>query len=216
LTALIICGSIVLFIALVMMIRVGVDFSYIESALRLNIRICGFPLKVLPREGEKLKKKSKAKSEKKQGDGEESEKKSFSLPFNKDEIIALLKALFRGIGRFGRKLKVEKFHLHYTAGGSDPYKTAVTFGSVNAVLSAVAPICAARVRVRDCDVWTNIDFMSEKTKLDAAVIVSIRIGQAVAAALRIAFAALKIFRQNRRRLRAEARLMYANSANAHK
>ena len=116
-----------------------------------------------------------------------------------DEILALVKAALRGFGKFG-KLTVDRFMLHYVAAGSDPYATAMTYNYVNAALSSLAPICAERFIVKDCDVWTNIDFAEEKTRIDFGLCVVIRIGQVFRMAFAVLFGALWILIKNKFRL----------------
>ena len=86
------------------------------------------------------------------------------------------------------------------AAGSDPYATAMTYNYVNAALSSLAPICAERFIVKDCDVWTNIDFAEEKTRIDFGLCVVIRVGQVFRMAFAILFGALWILIKNKVRL----------------
>ena len=113
--------------------------------------------------------------------------------------MGLVKAVLRGFGKFG-KLTVDRFMLHYVAAGTDPYATAMTYNYVNAALSSLAPICAERCIVKDCDVWTNIDFTEEKTRIDFGLCVVIRIGQVFRMVFAILFGALWILIKNKFRL----------------
>ena len=72
---------------------------------------------------------------------------------------------------------MDRFLLHYTAAGKDPYDTAMTFGYVNGALTTLAPICRRSFDAKDVDVWTDVDFTTEKTKVDFGVALTIRIGQ---------------------------------------
>ena len=109
-----------------------------------------------------------------------------------DEIMGLVKSVLRGLGRFGRKLSVDRFLLHYTAAGKDPYNTAMTFGYVNGALTTLAPICRRSFDAKDVDVWTDVDFTTEKTKVDFGVALTIRIGQIFGVVFTILFGALGI------------------------
>lgn len=126
--------------------------------------------------------------------------------------MALLKKVLKGFGRLGRKFKVDRFLLRYTAAGDDPYDTAMTFGYVNAALSSLAPICEKRFQVKDCEVSTNIDFTAEKTKVDFGLAFTIRIGQIFGAIFAIAFGALGILIKNKLRLAKEKRLKAKETA----
>ena len=100
--------------------------------------------------------------------------------------------LLIGLGRFGRKLAVDRVLLHYTAAGKDPYNTAMTFGYVNGALTTLAPICRRSFDAKDVDVWTDVDFTTEKTKVDFGVALTIRIGQIFGVVFTILFGALGI------------------------
>lgn len=203
---LIVLGVIIGIIALIMLIPVGADVGYENGELSVSAKVCGVMLKLLPRkpaDESKPKKEKKPQKEKKPKEAgpEQAPKprKKLNLQLNMDEILALVKAVLRGFGKFG-KLTVDRFMLHYVAAGSDPYATAMTYNYVNAALSSLAPICAERFIVKDCDVWTNIDFTEEKTRIDFGLCVVIRIGQVFRMAFAILFGALWILIKNKFRL----------------
>lgn len=215
--ALKIIGIIVAIIALIMLIPVGADISYIGGQFGLSAKMCGVLLQLFPKPEadpnapEKEKKPKKPKKEKKKkepkpdenADGAQKPKKKLKLSFTKEELFSLVKKVLRRFGRFGRKFRVDRFLLHYTAAGDDPYDTAVTYGYVNAALSALAPMCRERFDVRDCDVWTDIDFSKEKLELDFAVAFSIRIGAFFGLIFGIVGSALGVLIKNQCRLLGE-------------
>ena len=202
LVALKILAIIAVIIFPIMMIPVGADVGYENGQLSLSAKFCGLFLQLLPKSEEKKKekKKKKPKKEKEKKPEEppkeeeekpEKKKKKLSLDFTFEEIVDLLKAVLRGLGKF-RKVKVDRFLLHYLAAGDDPYKTAVLFGKVNAALNALAPICQKRFDCRDTDVFTDISFTEEKMKIDFGLGFSIRIGQIFGVLNTILFGALWI------------------------
>lgn len=201
---LIILGVIVAIIVAIMLVPVGADVAYEGGELRLSAKVCGMLLQLIPKppadetKPKKEKKPKKPKKKKKQPEeqaqtGEEKPKKKLDLDFSMDEILGLVKSVLRGLGRFGRKLSVDRFLLHYTAAGKDPYNTAMTFGYVNGALTTLAPICRRTFDAKDVDVWTNVDFTTEKTKVDFGVALTIRIGQIFGVVFTILFGALGIF-----------------------
>ena len=210
LTALIIIGIIALIIFLIMMIPVGADIGYADGQLSLSAKVMGIFLQLLPKTEEKDKKPTKEKKPKKEkkkkeeppaeetGAEEEKEKKKkkLELDFTLDEIVALLKTVFKGLGKF-RKMKVDRFLLHYIAAGKDPYKTAVTFGKINAALCALAPVCRERFHCPDTDVFTDITFAEEKPFIEFGLGFSIRIGQILSVVFTILFGALWILIKNK-------------------
>ena len=201
---LIILGVIVAIIVAIMLVPVGADVAYEGGKLRLSAKVCGVLLQLIPKppadetKPKKEKKPKKPKKKKKKAEeqaqtGEEKPKKKLDLDFSMDEILGLVKSVLRGLGRVGRKLSVDRFLLHYTAAGKDPYNTAMTFGYVNGALTTLAPICRRTFDAKDVDVWTDVDFTTEKTKVDFGVALTIRIGQIFGVVFTILFGALGIF-----------------------
>ena len=209
----IILGVIVALITLIMLIPIGADVNYEGGKLTLSAKVCGVLLQLIPKkpvDESKPKKEKKPKKPKKpkkakksknaQAEGEEKPKKKLKLSFNKDEILGLVRAVIKGFGVFGRKLNVDRFMLHYVAGGKDPYNTAMTYGYVNGALSSLAPMCSKRFSVKDCSVWTDVDFTAEKMQLDAGIALTIRIGAIFRMVFTILFGALWILIKNKVRL----------------
>lgn len=201
---LIILGVIVLIIAAILLIPVGADVAYEGGQLRLSAKVCGMLLQLIPKppadetkpkkekKPKKPKKPKKKKAEEPPKEGEEKPKKKLELDFSMDEIFGLVKSVIRGLGRFGRKLSVDRFLLHYTAAGKDPYDTAMTFGYVNGALTTLAPMCSRTFNVKETDVWTDVDFTAEKMTVDFGIALTIRIGQILGVVFSIAFGALGI------------------------
>ena len=200
---LIILGVIIAIVVAIMLVPVGADVAYEGGELRLSAKVCGMLLQLIPKppadetKPKKEKKPKKPRKQKKQPEeqaqtGEEKPKKKLNLDFSMDEIMGLVKSVLRGLGRFGRKLSVDRFLLHYTAAGKDPYTTAMTFGYVNGALTTLAPICRRTFDTKDVDVWTDVDFTTEKTKVDFGVVLTIRIGQIFGVLFTILFGALGI------------------------
>lgn len=211
--ALIIIGVIVLIIALIMLIPVGADLGYEGGVFSVSAVACGMPImKLFPKPEEDVTKppkhprKEKKKKEKAPAEGEEAKpKKKLNFDFTPDELLALLKKVLKGFGKLGRKFKVDRFLLRYTAAGDDPYKTALTYNYVNAALSSLGPICAKRFQVDDCEVSTAVDFTADKMSIDFGLAMTIRIGQIFGAVNTILFGALGILIKNKLRLMKEKR-----------
>lgn len=201
-----ILGIIVLLIVLVLNVPVGADAAYIGGEFTLAARANGFSFQILPKksgsEG-KPPKENKPKKEKKPKPEKESEPKpKKKLSFTKEELFELAKRVLKGVGKFG-KVTVNKFMLHYAAAGDDPYDTVVTYNYVNAALSTLIPICEEKFIVKDSDIRTDIDFTVDKTKVDVELCATIRLAQVMHMLFAIAFGALGVLIQNKRRLRRE-------------
>lgn len=209
-------GKIILWIILgmilfLLLVPFGADISYEGGELTVCAKFCGLLIQVIPKAPEdpnappKEKKRKRIKKKKpKKETGEGKTKKKPSLSFTFDEIMSLLKKVFRGIGKIFR-IKVERFKLHYVAGGSDPYDTAVTFGYVNAGLSALAPICARKFKSTDADVRTDIDFSLDRMQIDFGIAITLRLWTILGGVNTILFGALGILIKNKIRLFFEKR-----------
>ena len=194
-------------ITLVMMVPIGADLRYEDEVICVSAKAAGFKIQLIPkkkREPKPEKPEEQPKPESKPKDEKpKKEKKKRSLSLNAEEILDLLKVVLKGFGRFGRKFKVERFVLHWTAAGSDPYLVARTFSVVNAGLSQLAPICTERFHCRDSSVWTDIDFVSDRMFFEFGLTMTIRIGQIVGTGLRIGAGALMIILRSKRRVKRE-------------
>lgn len=204
-----ILGILAALIILLMFVPVGADVAYENGEFSLSAKVCGIAIQILPRppaDGQKEKpekpKKEKKKKAETDTEAEEKPKKKRSLPFNKDEILALAKLAVKSLGKFG-KVGVDRFMLHFISAGDDPYNTVMTYNYANAALSALAPLCRESFIVKSSDVWTDIDFMAEKPMIDFGLGIFIRIGQVFRVAFALLFGAIGILIKNRIRLRRE-------------
>ena len=208
---LIILGVLVGLIVLILLIPVGADLGYEDGKLHVSAKVMGIQLQLFPKpppdpnKPPKQKKPKKEKKKKEPAEEEEKPKEKRKLPFDRDELLELLKVALRGFGRFGRKFKVDRFLLRYIAAGFDPYNVAMSYGWLNAALSSLAPICRKRFEVKDCEVYTDVDFTADWPHLDFGLGFSIRIGQILGTVFGIGFGALRILLRSKRRRRCEAK-----------
>lgn len=207
-----ILAFLVLVLLLILFVPVGAELSYISGELSLSAKLGFylykiFPKKEKPEPPDKENKEKKSTSKKKNKANEEAKGESFlkKLSLNFEEIIEILKKALDSLGKFG-KLTIHKFTLHFLAAGKDPYSTAMTYNYVNAALSALAPCADKAFRIKgDVDVWTDIDFTSEKMDVELDLSITLRLIQflhvAVVAGIGIAVVLIK----NRIRLSKERR-----------
>lgn len=217
-----ILGLLALVIVIALVIPIGAHVCYMEEEFSLSARIASLSIKLLPKRAkdeaeaaeakpDKPKKEKKPKAPKAEGEEKNILKK---LSLSMDELLEIVKKLFRGLGKFG-KFKVYKFVLHYTAAGKDPYSTAMTYNYINAALSSLAPLCDRGFRVKgDVDVRTDVDFVGEKMQLEAELIISLRLIQLVHVALAIVFGVLAVLIRNRIRIFKEKRAAKKENKNA--
>lgn len=210
---LIILGVLLAIIALILLLPIGADVGYEQGKLHVSAKAGGLTIKLFPRKKraesdepkppkKKKEKKPKKPKEKKPEDDKPREKKKPDITF--DEILALLKAVVEGIGWFGGKIRVDRFVLHVIVAGNDPYHTAMAYGKLNAWLSALLPLCK-KLNAKNCDVWTDVDFMDDWPHVDFAIAMSFRIGQLFGMGFRVGFGALKVLLQRKKRIKLEAK-----------
>lgn len=207
----IILGILVALIVAILVVPIGADINYEGGELRVSAKVWKFLIQLIPKgppdpnkppkeKKPKKPKRIKKKKPKEKPEGTEKKpKKKLKLSFSFDEIMALLKKLFKGLGTI-LTIHVDRFMLHYVAAGSDPYNTAVTYNYVNAALSALAPVCSRKYKCKDTDVWTDIDFTQDKMQLDAGIAITIRLIQIFHGVNIILFGALGILIKNKVRL----------------
>ncbi|MCR5663893.1 MAG: hypothetical protein K6G17_03325 [Oscillospiraceae bacterium] len=212
----IILGVIVLIIIGINLISVGADVAYEGGQLRLAAKVIGIEIQLLPKKEsdepkpkkEKKEKKPKKKKKPKEEKKEPAEKeKGLPLGLSVEELLELAKKALGRLARFPRKICIDRFLLHYTAAGDDPYNTARTFGTVNEVLSVLLPLARSAFRVRKSDVRTDVDFTLDKMQLDFGLGLHFRIGQLVGTLFSTAFAALGVIVRSKIRQKKEKKAL---------
>ena len=215
---LIILGVLVLIIVGIMLIPIGADIGYEEGKIHVSAKAAGVLIQLFPRKKKadsdkpkapKKKKEKKSKKPKEEKKEEEKPKEKKLPDFTLDEVLDLLKAVLRGIAHFGGKIKVDRFVLHLTVAGYDPYNVAMAYGKINAWLSGVAPLCK-KLNAKNSDVWTDLDFTDNWPHMDFAIAMSFRIGQLFGMAFRIGFGALKVLLRRKKRIKQEKKAAAAN------
>ena len=225
-TVLGVLGLVLLILLILLLIPIGADVEYIGGRLKLSASVCGVLLQLFPqkkkekKEGEdkppkekkrRKKKEKKPKDESAEAGGEKKKKRKLSL--SKEELFELVKKVLGSLKKFG-KLTVDRFLLHYTAAGKDPYNTALTLAYVNASLCALEPICSKQFHVKDYDVWTDSDFTTDQMSLDFALCITLRLWQFVHVGLAAAFGVLGVLLRHKLRARKEAKLLKKNGGSA--
>ena len=103
----IILGIFLALILLILLIPVGVDLGNEGGRFHLSAKVGTVLVQLFPRQEKKPKepkqnkKKKKKKKEEPQEEEEPAPRKKRSLPFNRDELLELVRVVLRGIGKFG-------------------------------------------------------------------------------------------------------------------
>lgn len=212
----IILGVLVALIVGLCLIPVGFDAGFEHDALHVSAKAMGIQLQLFPRpKGEVKKPKEEKPKEEKPPEEEKEEqpaekKKGLPLGLSVQELLEIAKAVLRGLGRFGHKMKVDRFRLIFIASEPDPYYTALTYGTVNEILSMLAPLCKKAFTCRDCEVLTGVDFLGNRMQLEFGLGMSIRVGQILGVVFDIAFAALKVVLKSKKRQKQESKAIKAD------
>lgn len=179
-----ILGIIILVFVLIGLIKVGVSFNFVDDRLSLSAIICGLKLQLIPKKNKKEKQPKEPKSEKpikekkqkpQKAKKPKKKKESDGLWITFDDVLKIVRRVFKGLGKVTGGFNVERFLMHLVVATDDPYSTAVILGKINAGLNVLAPICDERFDCRDIDVWTDADFNTPIPKLDIGFDITIRI-----------------------------------------
>ena len=170
--------AILLIIAL---LRLGVTVRYDEDGLFVSafagpVRIQLFPREKKPKEKNGKKKQRKKKKEKPSDSEEEEDKKKGG---GVRKLFDLVSAVSESLRRLRRRLLVNELTLRYEAAGSDPAKTAMSYGYANAAISTVMPTLENIFRIKKRSVGATVDFESDSPAVFAKLKMSLAVWELV-------------------------------------
>lgn len=161
-----------------------------EKPLKLSdFKIKHFRKKRLKEERKYLKKKllseakAKRKAELEQSADTDTEKEQKSLKDNAAYALDLMNnVISKALKKFGKHLKIKLYHLRVTVSGSEPDKTALTYGYVCQSVSYLTKLLDSHMNVKypgktEKRIYVGVDFVSGKTYIDAHVSLKIRVWQ---------------------------------------
>ena len=182
-TALIILFSIILLIALFLLIRIRIVIDYKGENIKLNLRILGIPITLLPNKKKnkkiKLSDYSYKKQQKKQKKtlfkkSKKNKKKKESLKVKEkpslSEAIPIIADIVKYLlGKFLHHLRIDITEIKITVGTDDAAKTAIMFGIINQAAAALLDLLSTITNVkknRKDEIGVYADFTSEKTVIN--------------------------------------------------
>ena len=189
-------GIVLAVFVLIGCIPVGVDASYHENALALQLKIGLFTMQVLPVKPKKKKAvSSKKKSAAKKPDAKPVRtKKQLQMPkLTLQDILALADLACDTLGNLRRKLRIEVLVLHVTLGGSDPAKAAILYGRAWALIGMLNPKLEQLFVIKKRDIQPILDYNEKEMKVDAHLALTITIGRAISLAGRAGVRFLKLW-----------------------
>lgn len=206
LVGIIILAVIVLILLLLLFMPLGVSADYSAGQFKAGARVLCFDLPLYPRPEKKPSGKEKPPKPKKEKPPKpEKPKKEGGLHLTKEMLPELAKLALRTLSRFRRKLTVNRFVLHVTVGGGDPYDAVMAYGAINYAVATVGSAAGHAFNVRRSDVQTGIDFSTETYKVEAGITVTINLARIIAVLAAAGAGFLKIKRRADKAAKAAAK-----------
>lgn len=193
-TVWIVLGAIVAVLVLISLIRVGGTVEYSRSGTLVHLRAGPLRIQVYPpkpkkKSGEKKPKRAKKKNPKPQKEEQPEPKPGGQL----DTLKAMLPLVADAAGQLRRKVRVDKLLLDVTAAAPDPAMAALSFGGVNAAIGMIWPLLENNFNIGDRRIRIKVDFNLTEPEAYLYASISLRVGQAVALALRLGIRFLKLW-----------------------
>ena len=197
-TALYIIGGILLFFALLMLVKIGIFFSYYGGAPVFTVKIgfikLTFDIKEMKKDAEEvddaeieeLKKKHKKKKKKKKAPKEKP-----PSPALMDTLRVFKAGVLRFYEKYKKYAKLERYIIKISVATEDPALTGVLYGGVAALAGSLhAWAVSVKKRSRKAeDLYTEVrpDFLAEKTDAAAEIGFSLRIWHILSCAMTLLF-----------------------------
>ena len=147
-------------LVLIALLRVGVNILYNTDGFTVRLRVGPFSLIVFPgRDDPKSVHKKEAKKAKRKKRKERLAKlKPVEKPGSYQTFKVVLSVIKTASGRLRRRLLIKELTVYYTAAGSDPSMTALSFGAANAVFTSLEQVLSSAFTLKKCDFRTSFDF----------------------------------------------------------
>lgn len=189
-TALIVTGSIIAFIALLMLLRVHVTAEYWEKGFYLSAGYGPVNVRILPAREKKTGKKEKKTIEKKveKKEKQPAEKKGGGLK----SLLDILGIARDALGRLKRKLVINELLVHITVGSGNAASAALMFGGISAAEGLLMPLIDNTFRLKKRDVASRVDFTAGETTVWLRAKLSLALGSVVWIGLRALIKFIKI------------------------
>ncbi len=185
-------------------IPVGVDAAYHPAGYHVKLKIGPVRILLLPRPEKQKKKRKKRKSAEKETPQKPVKKKDsgqkkspLALPGGLDGILSLARLGCDVLGRFRRKLRVERLYLRVVFGG-DAAKAAMNYGRAWAFIGALTPMLERCFVIRERDMQPELRYEQPGMTLEAQLVLTITIARALALALFAGVEFLKLMKNTKK------------------
>ena len=190
-----ILGGILLLLAVVWLLRIGVDVCFGDE-LCVAVKIGPAKITVLPQQ-EKKKKPKKKKKEKTEKTAEKPAKKKEKkkLPFTFSDIRSAVPVLFdalkKALGKIRRRMRIDPLDVCVIFAGDDPAKVAEMFGWANSAMWAMMPQLERLLQIPDPHIHLGVDYEHYELQAEGRLGISFRVGDLIVIAFTLAVPALK-------------------------
>ena len=178
---------------------IGAVAEYSDKSITLSAVAGLIRIKLLPRpekasgkpKKEKKPKKKKPKKKKKTEHKVGKEKQpAAKKPGTVKLLLKLLPVAGKALNRFRKKLTIDELTVWYLVASDDPYKTAMTFGYMNAGVDPVLMAIGKIFRIRKKNVRTSVSFETSEPLIYVKAKLTIRIWQILYIGFGLLFGAL--------------------------
>ena len=184
---------------LIALTPVGAAAEYADKSITLSAVAGLIRIRLLPRPekkpGKKKKeKKPKNKKEKKPKPKKTGEKKpAAKKPGTVKLLMNLLPVAGKALNRFRKKLTINELTVWYLVASDDPYKTAMTFGAMNAGVDPVLMALGKIFHIKKKDIRTSVSFETSEPLIYVRAKLTIRIWQILYIGFGLLFGAVKAY-----------------------
>lgn len=204
--------ALVAFFVLLFLLRVRVVLIADDTKVRLSLHVLCFtfplypgkrvdprkysPERVKKREAKKAKKAAKKAAKQKKPAAPTAKKapRASEAPMTLTEKLTLVRKLLVALLRAtGKHLYLRTARLHIRVATGDAATTAIAYGAVSGGVALILTVLGkfTVLHTAPSDVAVMADYLGEKSKIDARVVFSMRVGGAICVLFSVAFAFLK-------------------------
>jgi len=94
-------------------------------------------------------------------------------------FLNAIKAVKKALDRLRRRLLIKRLTLYYTSASDDPSKTAIGFGTANAVFATIIPVLERYFRIKKRDLRVFADYEEEKPRIYTKIIISLAVWEVI-------------------------------------
>lgn len=181
-TALLIVLGLIALLLLILWTPVGIHAVY-DQGVRLRIQAGILYLSVYPPKKAGKKEEVPGPPKKQVAPAEDKQTPGAKLP-NRQQIAytleTLVPALFRSMGRLGRRIQIPVLRLRAVFAGEDPAEVALLYGKAQAATASLLPLLEKMIRLKVTEIQFSTDYQAQHTTFFGEIRIKVRLGSLVA------------------------------------